>query len=99
MARRSRERAQREHAGRRFSSRLGINLTPANHAALVAMIQSNKLTPVRRTSNRCTVFEATLSELPGADDIQLGIDPGEKVRIVYDKNRKQVVTVLPGGEE
>jgi len=93
MARKGKRKAQRRHAERRFAERLGIRLTQEHHAQLVRMIQAGELVAVRRTSLRCTVFEARLADLPGAPE--LGIDPGEKVHVVYDKNRKQVVTVTP----
>lgn len=51
-----------------------------NEKELIRKIQNNELEFVERQSNRVTVFRYEYN--------------GKKYRLVYDKNRKQIVTIL-----
>lgn len=76
--------AQKIHSRRRAMERYGINPSRALHDEWVRRIQSGdfkQARPLEKQSVRLTVF-------------QLEHD-GEVVRVVYDKTRKQIVTVLP----
>jgi elongation factor P--beta-lysine ligase len=79
------ERAERIHAERRFIERVGIDLTQNLHELLVSQIKKGKLKFVERQSVRVTLWETELN--------------GITVHLVYDKKRKQIVTVLPVREE
>ncbi|HET6495316.1 MAG TPA: hypothetical protein VFH61_08140 [Thermoleophilia bacterium] len=77
--------AQRRHARRRAQERYGINLDNELLIAWVSAIQGqNPAVPVRplgRESTRLTHFAITHGDI--------------EVPVVYDKQRKQIVTVLP----
>jgi hypothetical protein len=77
--------AQRRHARKRARERYGIDLDDELLAAWVAAIQDKNpsitVRPLGRESTRLTHFAVT------HDDIE--------VPVVYDKQRKQIVTVLP----
>ena len=75
------EKQQRQHAKVRFIQRLGVNLTSQLHNELTRQIQSGKLQCIEKQSNRVSVF---LMEVEG-----------QEAKIVYDKNTKNIVTVLP----
>lgn len=72
---------QRIHAKRRAVERYSLDLNRQDLRNIVTVIQSNKATPVEKQSHRVTVFDLTYNEVD--------------VRVVYDKQRKTIVTFLP----
>jgi hypothetical protein len=74
--------AQRVHAKRRAAERYGITLNHALHTELIAAIQTGRATFVRRQSHRVSLFDVTLPT-------------GVTARVVYDRHRKALITVLP----
>ncbi len=72
--------AQRVHAKKRFLERTGKVLTTADLVAIVGQIQQGKAKLVRRQSNRVSLWDAE--------------HKGEKVRVIYDRRTKEIVTVL-----
>ena len=69
----------------RAKERLGMDVNKEIRQSLIAKIQNNKLEFVERQSVRITVWRTILN--------------GINVRLVYDKNRKTIVTVLIEREE
>lgn len=80
--------ALRVHARRRFASRLGVQLTRDLEAKIVARIRDGYASLVERQSNAIAVWELALPDDPRAT----------RIRVVYDRRRRCVVTVLPQGE-
>jgi Tfp pilus assembly ATPase PilU len=76
--------AKRRRARRRGrESSYALELGPATRTQVVAAIQSGNSALVRRTVNRVSV-----------DDVRLdGVGPA--VRVVFDRQRKEIVTLLP----
>ena len=74
--------AERRHARRRAQERYGLEFNGTMNKAIIAQIQSGKATFVEKQSHRVSVW-----------DVQ--IEDGALARIVYDRERKQVVTFLP----
>lgn len=72
---------QVKHAKRRFKARLGLRLTPKLYAAMIQNIQDGDAELVEKQSNRVSIFKVELD--------------GNKLSVVYDKNTKAIVTVLP----
>jgi hypothetical protein len=83
--RRTKADAQRSHARRRMAERYDLNLTPQVRTEIVAAIRSGRSTPVARQSNRVIVHDIAIR--------------GETVRVVYDRKRAEIITVLPPGAE
>ena len=77
----SKTNAERKHASRRMLQRHGLEVGKTELGEMVKMIQDGEATFVERQSNRITVWDM--------DYI------GRLLRVVYDKERKQIVTVLP----
>lgn len=77
----NKQRSQMKHLKVRFLERIGATMTNELHSKLVAKIQSGQSEVYDKQSNRITVHV-------------LEID-GDLRRVVYDKTRKQIVTVLP----
>lgn len=82
--------AQRAHARRRAMERYGINLGPASYERLVRLIQRSesyrkpaKVVFVQKRSNRVRLFWVWSGE------------DGGWLPVVYDRIRKQIVTILP----
>jgi hypothetical protein len=76
---------ERHHAKERFLERYGIILSRPVRLALINDIQAGKYPMIEKQSNRVHVFEVILNE--------------RMMYVVYDKNRKEIVTVLyPNGE-
>lgn len=73
--------AQQKHARSRAMQRFGINLTPAKQAAIVRMIQTGRAEKVDRQSHRVTRWLVTID--------------GDRMFVVYDKQRKTIATVMP----
>ena len=72
---------QRAHAKRRANQRYGLSLNRDKLNAMVRLIQEGKCTFIERQSNRVTVFSLLFE--------------GLTFPVVYDKQRKTIVTVLP----
>jgi len=76
------ENAQKQHAGLRAGVRYGVTLSPAENAQLVERIQKREgVEFLERQSKRVTVW--------------LLAHDGVEIPVVYDKQRKTIVTVLP----
>jgi hypothetical protein len=71
---------QFHHARRRAAHRFGINLSPKTHDQLIQDIQTGKALFVEKQSNRISVWDLKY-------DNQI-------LRLVYDRQRKQIVTIL-----
>ena len=74
--------AQRIHFRRRSRERAGFEIGRAGQDEIVALIQKGKATFLRRQSLRVTLWRLVYN--------------GAEIVVVYDANRKTVVTVLPG---
>jgi hypothetical protein len=87
MARRRRvrgkkENAQRLHAGLRAGVRYGVTISPQENELLAKRIQTrDEVEFLERQSKRVTVW--------------LVKHEGKEIPVVYDKQRKTIVTVLP----
>lgn len=78
----SKKKSERLHARRRARERYGIEVGAHTRRRIIQAIQAGRSKPVRRTSNRNTVHDVTL-------------DDELVVRVVYDNQRKEIVTFLP----
>jgi len=74
--------AMRRHARVRALERAGIEMGRATRLEIVGAIRAGQSTFVRRQSLRVSVHDVVLAD-------------GPKVRVVYDKTRTEIVTVLP----
>lgn len=81
MARSSKAQTQRRHAIRRAHERHGLQLTRQDLNDIVRQIQSDKATFVERQSLRVSLFDVVVHE--------------RSVRVVYDRQRKTIVSFLP----
>lgn len=70
----------KKHLRKRLSQRFEKRLTKELHKNIVFQIQKGIAEFIERQSNRITIWVV---------DVE-----GEKIKAVYDSNRKQVVTVL-----
>lgn len=77
----SKKKHQAFHARSSFSDRYGIVLTDELHARFVKDIQTGKAFFMFRQSHRVSVFKIS--------------HEGRKIPVVYDGDRKQIVTALP----
>ena len=75
------KKTQFKHAKRRFLERHGFYLNSFVEREMIKQIQSEKAKFIEMTSNRKTTWEVEYE--------------GEVFRIVYDKQRKSIVTCLP----
>ena len=73
--------AQRFHAKKRALQRYGVNLPTTAQAAIVKLIQKGQARWLKTQSNRVTHWAVEWE--------------GKILPVVYDKLRKQLVTVLP----
>lgn len=80
------------HVKRQVKERYGFNLTGKMERDIVLMILNGKGKFLRKTSNSKTVWE-----VPVADSIRKKVLDirFNKMKVVYDKHRKQLVTALP----
>jgi len=79
--RKQRELSLRNHANMRCSERYGVHLTNELHDTLVKAIQGGKATLQSRRSLRVAAYTVRLN--------------GVAYNVVYDRNRKMLVTFLP----
>ena len=77
----SKERAQRFHAKTRALERYDIALNNKDLQAIAKLIQDRKAIFVEKQSLRVTLWDVDYN--------------GIRMRTVYDRHRKQIVTVLP----
>ena len=77
----NKSRAQRSHAKRRFYERFGILLNRKDRQNLINQIQGNRAKFVEKESNRVSLWDVMVK--------------GKIIRVVYDKDRKNIVTALP----
>jgi len=77
---RTKEKTLRQHARRRASERYGLSLTDKLHAQIVKQIQTSKSKLIEKQSNRISIHDVTIGE--------------DLVRVVYDRERKLIVTFL-----
>lgn len=77
----SKKKSQAHHARESFNDRYGIVLTDNLHQQFVKDIQTGKAFFMMRQSHRVSVFRI--------------IHEGRKIPVVYDGDRKQIVTALP----
>lgn len=73
--------AQRDHCKRRFRERYGIDFNRHVRREFVKLIQHNQCHFIEKQSNRVSVWDV--------------IYGGQVFRVVYDKERKNIVTVFP----
>jgi hypothetical protein len=81
LVRKNKQKLQVEHARRRFRERYGIVLNEHQYKYLSQQISDNRAKFIEKQSNRVSVFELKYEN--------------QMVRVVYDKQTKQIVTVLP----
>lgn len=79
--RKSKKESEMKHLKRRWISRVGEEMNKQLHGKIVEAIQLGNSKVVERQSNRVTIHKITLDKEP--------------LTVVYDRLRKQVVTVLP----
>lgn len=77
----NKKRSQMRHLKRRWLQRTGDTIDSKLHAKIVRMIREGKTRIYYKQSNRISIH-------------YVDIDGTEK-RVVYDKQRKQCVTILP----
>lgn len=82
QGKRSKEDTVRRHARERGRERYGVEMGSNLEAFIVRQITSGRSRPVERQSLRVSVHDVTLED-------------GQVVRVVYDKERRQIVTFLP----
>lgn len=71
--------AQQIHLHRRAAERLGVSLSPSDSARIVRQIQAGELSIVEKQTHRVSLFAAEVA--------------GRQVVVVYDRKRKQIVTL------
>ena len=71
----------RAHLKRRFLERFGVEINRIDEIQMLNQIQNKEAEFIEKQSIRVSVFDVKLNEV--------------KYRVVYDKNRKHLVTVLP----
>jgi len=77
---RAKERTLKQHARRRASERYGLSLTDQLHTEIVKQIQTSKSQLIEKQSNRISVHDVIVND--------------ETIRVVYDRDRKLIVTFL-----
>jgi len=77
---RTKKQAQNVHARRRFQQRFGISLTKELKDEILDTIHKGWANFVEKQSNRISLFDVFVK--------------GKKIRVVYDKMRKNIVSAL-----
>lgn len=80
----TKEKAQIKHAKFRAKTRFGVDLTPALRKRIVTDIQNGRASFIGRSSNRVTIWRYMLPKGNGF----------VSCRVVYDKYRKNIATVM-----
>ena len=75
------KRSMIRHAYHRLKQRYGLTMSRALHAEIVECIQKGNAEVLEKQSNRVSLFMVEVRNT--------------EIKIVYDKIRKQVITVLP----
>lgn len=73
--------SERRHAKKRAFERYGLVLNKFDFQTIILRIQTNKAKFIERQTNRITIWELTVHDI--------------LCRVVYDKQRKQIVSFLP----
>jgi hypothetical protein len=81
MRREPKKKTLERHLDKRTHQRLGVLLSRQSKQQLVKDIQANKLPFLWRTSHNRTAFKASINDID--------------VVIIYDKQRKMIVTTWP----
>ena len=76
----SKHKTIKKHAKERAGERFGIIFDQKTHDEVIKIIQDGKAKFVERQSNRITLFDVFID--------------GKECRVVYDKERKTIVTFL-----
>lgn len=92
---RSKKRCQQYHAKRRFSERLGVRFSQYLSDMLLHKIHSGQMKLLERQSNRVAIYE--MSFTPRQQDMLVGDAKEMTVHVVYDRFRKNIVTVAEPG--
>lgn len=79
----TKKQCQQAHARRRAKERFGIRLTKAMRLDIIKKIGSNKTRKLGKQSLRVTGHEVEIE--------------GKLLKVLYDKKRKSIVTILPPG--
>ncbi|MGL4461283.1 MAG: hypothetical protein ACRC1K_03950 [Planctomycetia bacterium] len=74
---------QRIHFKRRASARYDLDVNRHLYREMVQMIQNNKAVLINRQSNRVALYRINL------------LNPALSILVIYDRNRKTLVTALP----
>lgn len=77
----SKNKCQKTHFKRRLKQRYGLNIGKEGIKKIIDMIKNGNAEFVEKQSNRISIFNVEYEE--------------EKIRVVYDKNRKNLVSALP----
>lgn len=72
---------QRIHAKKRFMERYGLSVTTKDLGVMVSQIQNGQAEFIRRASTRVTIWDILFES--------------KKMRVVYDRNTHNIVTVFP----
>lgn len=80
----TKKKAEQKHAMMRFAERAGIHFSKRTNELFCRMIRSGQATFLKRTSLRVTLWNIEYKD--------------KQYECVYDKKRKQIVTVLNVGE-
>ena len=72
--------AERQHAKRRAVERFNLKLNRKTLAVINSLIRNNQTIPIRKQSNRVSIHLVEYE--------------GRKMKAVYDRNRKTVITFL-----
>ncbi len=78
--------SQRTHFKKRALERYGVDVNRHLYREMVEMIQNGKAVFIERQTNRIAAFWLYLEKPPYT---------GVKLRVIYDKERKTLVTALP----
>ena len=77
---RTKEWSQNRHARKRFQQRFGVILTKDLKTRILNLIHKGYASFVEKQSNRISLFDIEVE--------------GQKIRVVYDKIRKNIVSAL-----
>jgi len=86
-SKKSKSKHLRDHSRRRAQERFDFELTAHRHGAIVQQIQEGEAKFITKYSNSRTLFSV-------AGNV-VGIDKAKDVPVIYDKQRKTIITVLP----
>lgn len=90
----SKGKAQEAHASRRFAERFGVKLSQFVWDGIIHQIRNRKAVFFKKQSNRISIFDVTVV-VRERDIIDDRAKPGPlAIRVVYDKERKNLVSIL-----